>query len=468
MTYNIGVVGLGVMGQNLALNIESRGYSVAGFDLDAEKARASEKKWAGTHRMKTFSSLAHLVEALDMPRKILMMVPAGKPVDAVLAELKPLLKRGDILLDGGNSFFQDTDRRGKELDALGIRYIGSGVSGGEEGALLGPALMPGGQREAYQLVEPILTSIAAKVDGGACCGYIGRGGAGHYVKMVHNGIEYGIMQLISEAYDFMKSGLGMNAARTQKVFASWNAGEMNSYLLEISAAVLGRLDPETGEPVVEIILDKAGQKGTGKWASQNALDLGVAIPTINAALEARILSAFKDERVQASRVLQGPAGSRGGDELLPALQGAYQLAALGCYAQGFALMREASKEYGYELDFKEIARIWKGGCIIRAKVLDSIRAAFEDQPDLPNLFVAEPFRSLANRLHPQLRAIVAKAIDFGVPVLALAASIGYLDSYRRERLPANLLQAQRDYFGAHRYERIDKPRGQHFHTEWLS
>jgi len=468
MTYNIGVIGLGVMGQNLALNIESRGYSVAGFDLDSEKARASEKKWAGKPRMKTLASLARLVEALDSPRKILIMVPAGKPVDAVLAELKPLLKQGDILLDGGNSFFQDTDRRGKELEALGIRYIGSGVSGGEEGALLGPALMPGGQEDAYRLVEPILTSIAAKVDDGPCCGYIGRGGAGHYVKMVHNGIEYGIMQLISEAYDFMKSGLGMNAAQIQKVFAAWNEGEMNSYLLEITAAVLARLDPETGEPVVEVILDKAGQKGTGKWASQNALDLGVAIPTINAALEARILSAFKDERVQASKVLQGPAGSRGGEDLLAALKGAYQLASLGCYAQGFALMREASKEYGYDLDFREIARIWKGGCIIRARVLDSIRAAFAEQPDLPNLFVAEPFRSLANRLHPELRRVVARAVDMGVPVLALAASLGYLDSYRRERLPANLLQAQRDYFGAHRYERIDKPRGQQFHTEWLS
>ncbi|MFB3777926.1 MAG: NADP-dependent phosphogluconate dehydrogenase [Bryobacteraceae bacterium] len=469
MTYDIGVIGLGVMGQNLALNIESRGYSVAGFDLDSEKARASEKKWAGKSRMTTVPSLLHLVEALESPRKILMMVPAGKPVDAVLEDLKRLLKPGDILLDGGNSFFQDTDRRGKQLEALGIRYIGSGVSGGEEGALLGPALMPGGQEDAYRLVEPILTSIAAKVDDGPCCGYIGRGGAGHYVKMVHNGIEYGIMQLISEVYDFMKSGLGMNASEMQGVFAAWNQGELNSYLLEITAAVLGKLDPETGKPVVDIILDKAGQKGTGKWASQNALDLGVAIPTINAALEARILSAFKDERVQASKLLEGPAGGRAAaGEFLPALKDAYQLAVVGCYAQGFALMREASAEYGYNLDFKEIARIWKGGCIIRARMLDSMRAAFAAQPGLANLLMAEPFRSLANRLHPRLRQVVAKAVELGVPVLALAASVGYLDSYRRERLPANLLQAQRDYFGAHKYERIDKPRGQQFHTEWLS
>jgi 6-phosphogluconate dehydrogenase len=420
--------------------------------------------------MAAFPSLAAMVKALTLPRKILMMVPAGKPVDAVIQELKPLLAQGDILLDGGNSFFPDTDRRGRDLEASGIRYIGSGVSGGEEGALHGPALMPGGQEDAYRQVEPILTSIAAKVEEGPCCGYIGRGGAGHYVKMVHNGIEYGIMQLICEAYDFMKSVLGMGAAEMQRVFTAWNEGEMNSYLIEITAAVLGKLDPESGKPLVEVILDKAGQKGTGKWASQNALDLGIAIPTINAALEARILSAFKDERVPASKVLRGPAEAASGDRdpQLAMLQGALRLAALTCYAQGFALMREASKEYGYHLDFKEIARIWKGGCIIRARVLDPIRAAFAAAPDLPNLLVAEPFSRLANELEGRLRGVVGKAVEHGVPVLAMAASLGYIDSYRRPTLPANLLQAQRDYFGAHKYERIDKPRGQQFHTEWVS
>jgi 6-phosphogluconate dehydrogenase len=468
MKYDIGVVGLGVMGQNLALNMLSRGFSVAGFDLDPEKARASEKKWAGRIGMTTTPSLSDLASALVAPRKILIMVPAGKPVDAVIQDLKPLLSAGDILLDGGNSFFQDTDRRGKEVEALGIRYIGSGVSGGEEGALHGPALMPGGQEDAYRLVEPILTAIAAKVDDGPCCGYIGRGGAGHYVKMVHNGIEYGIMQLISEAYDVMRSILGMSAAEMQQVFAEWNRGEINSYLIEITAAVLGKTDSETGKPVVDIILDKAGQKGTGKWTSQNALDLGVAIPTINAALEGRILSAFKDERVAASKVLRGPAAKYDGakEALLRVLHDALRLAVLTCYAQGFALMREASREYGYDLDFKEIARIWRGGCIIRAKVLDSIRAAFAASPHLANLLVAEPFSRIANELHPQLRLIVGKAVELGVPCLGLAASLGYIDSYRRERLPANLLQGQRDYFGAHKYERIDKPRGESFHTIW--
>ena len=468
MRYDIGIAGLGVMGENLALNVESRGFSVAGFDLDPEKATAAAKKWAGKAKMATFPSLAEMVGSLTEPRRILMMVPAGKPVDAVIQDLKLHLTKGDVLIDGGNSFFQDTDRRGKELEALGIRYIGAGVSGGEEGALLGPALMPGGPEDAYRLVEPILTSIAAKVDGKACSGYIGRGGAGHYVKMVHNGIEYGIMQLISETYDLMKSLLGMDARAMHEVFAGWNKGALNSYLIEITTAVLGKMDPETGKPVVDLILDKAGQKGTGKWASQNALDLGVAIPTINAALEGRILSAIKDERMAASKVLSGPAGSYSGDReaFLAALQDALRLATLTCYAQGFALMREASKEYGYNLDLQEIARIWKGGCIIRAKVLDSIQAAFAADKNLVNLLVAEPFSRISNDLNGALRTVVSAAVEQGVPCLALAASLGYIDSYRRERMPANLLQGQRDYFGAHKYERVDQPRGKTFHTIW--
>jgi len=469
MKYDIAVVGLGVMGQNLALNIESRGFSVAGFDLDAEKAKASEKKWAGKGKMATFPSLAEMVASLSEPRKILMMVPAGKPVDAVIHDLKPHMAKGDVLIDGGNSFFQDTDRRGKELEALGIGYIGSGVSGGEEGALLGPALMPGGPEDAYRIVEPILTSIAAKVDGEACSGYIGRGGAGHYVKMVHNGIEYGIMELISEAYDIMKSLLGMDAAAMQRVFAQWNQGPMNSYLIEITADVLAKTDPETGKPVVDIILDTAGQKGTGKWASQNALDLGVSIPTINAALEGRILSAIRAERLDAAKILTGPSGGGvdGRESFLQALHDALRLSILTCYAQGFALMREASKEYSYSLDFEEIARIWKGGCIIRARVLDAMRTAFRANPALPNLLVAEPFAAISNELNGKLRAVVSKAVGQGVPCLALASSLGYIDCYRRERMPANLLQGLRDYFGAHKYERLDKPRGQFFHTEWI-
>ena len=467
--FDIGIVGLGVMGQNLALNMESRGFSVAGFDLDPDKNRASAAKFAGK-RMCTAASLAALVEFLHTPRRILLMVPAGKPVDAVIDGLKPHLVPGDILMDGGNSFFPDTDRRGKDLEAHGIRYIGTGVSGGEEGALLGPALMPGGQEDAYRLVEPIFNAIAAKVDGDPCCGYIGKGGAGHYVKMVHNGIEYAIMQLLCEAYDLMKTGLGMSAGEMQKVFAGWNQTDMNSYLIEITAAVLAKTDPESGAPVVDLILDRAGQKGTGKWTSQNALDLGIAIPTINAALEGRILSAVKDERVAASKVLRGPGSKFEGDRqaFLDAVRDALYVATFTAYAQGFSLMREASKEYGYHLRYDEIARIWRGGCIVRAKNLDRIRATFAENPELPNLMTAAAFAPMVNNLSGRLRQVVGKAAELGVPVLALCASLGYIDSYRSERLPQNLLQGQRDYFGAHKYERIDKPRGQQFHTEWLA
>ena len=466
--FNFGLVGLGVMGQNLALNIASRGFSVAGFDLDEAKRKASDTKWAGK-KMKTVGSLKELVESLDVPRRLLMMVPAGAPVDAVIADVRPLLEKGDVLIDGGNSFFLDTIRRGKELEATGISYVGMGVSGGEEGALKGPALMPGGPRTAYDRLESILTSIAATADG-PCCAYIGEGGAGHYVKMVHNGIEYGVMQLLCEAYDVMKNVLGMQPAQMGSIMAKWNQGELNSYLVEITADVLRKIHPETGKPVVDIILDRAGQKGTGKWTSQNALDLGVAIPTINAALEGRILSAYKDERMEASKVLTGPAASYDGDpeDLLSALHDALRLAIITSYAQGFALMREASKEYSFNLDFAEIARSWKGGCIVRAKLLDPIMQAFRARPDLPNLLVEGYFTKLANDLNPALRTVVQVATGSGVPCLAFSASLGYIDAYRSERLPANVLQGQRDYFGAHTYERVDKPRGEKFHTNWIA
>ncbi|HWB83661.1 MAG TPA: NADP-dependent phosphogluconate dehydrogenase [Bryobacteraceae bacterium] len=465
--YHIGIVGLGVMGQNLALNMESNGFSAAGFDLDSKKSQAAAQAFAGKN-MTTAGSPAELAASLETPRRILIMVPAGKPVDSVIHDLRPHLTTNDILIDGGNSFFPDTDRRGKELESDGIRFIGMGVSGGEEGALHGPALMPGGQEDAYRLVEPIFNAIAAKVNGEPCCGYIGKGGAGHYVKMVHNGIEYAIMQLLCEAYDIMKVSLGMDPAQMQKVFAAWNQTDMNSYLLEITADVLGKKDPESGKPMVDLILDRAGQKGTGKWTSQNALDLGIAVPTINAALEGRILSAVKDERVAASKVLRGPDRAIHGDpkSFLDTLRDGLKLATFTCYAQGFSLMREASKEYGYHLNFAEIARIWKGGCIIRAKNLDDIRAAFAANSDLVNLLVADRFVPMVNQLTAPLRTTVATAVEHGVPVLGLSASLGYIDSYRRERLPQNLLQGQRDYFGAHTYERVDKPRGQMFHTNW--
>ncbi len=467
--YDIGIVGLGVMGQNLALNMASKGFSVGGFDLDPDKNQAAAARFAG-HRMTTAASLADLADSLEVPRRILIMVPAGKPVDAVIHDVAPHLKADDILLDGGNSFFPDTDRRGKELEAAGVRYIGMGVSGGEEGALLGPAMMPGGQEEAYRLVEPILDAIAAKVDGQPCCGYIGKGGAGHYVKMVHNGIEYAIMQLICETYDLLKGGLGMSAAEMSRIFAQWNETDMNSYLLEITAAVLAKTDSETGQPLVDVILDRAGQKGTGKWTSQNALDLGVAIPTINAALEGRILSAVKDERVAAAQILQGPSKEFHGDRegLVDIVRDALKLATFTAYAQGFSLMREASKEYGYGLHFDEIAKIWRGGCIIRARVLDLMRGAFARDPELTNLMTVPEFASSVNQLSGRLRSAAAVALGLGVPALGLCASLGYIDSYRSERLPQNLLQGQRDYFGAHKYERIDQPRGRQFHTEWFS
>ncbi len=466
--YKIGIVGLGVMGQNLALNMADNGFPVAGFDLDAGKNQAAAAKFAG-REMTTASSLPGLAASLEVPRRILIMVPAGSPVDAVIRDLKPHLQPDDILLDGGNSFFRDTDRRGKELEAVGVRFIGMGVSGGEEGARRGPALMPGGQEEAYRLVEPALDAIAAKVDGQPCCGYIGRGGAGHYVKMVHNGIEYAIMQLLCEAYDLMKTGLGMGASEMRDVFEEWNAGPMNSYLLEITAAVLGKTDPETGQPMVDAILDRAGQKGTGKWTSQNALDLGVAIPTINAALEGRILSAVKDEREAAARILEGPDLRIEGDrrETIGLLRDAFQAATFTAYAQGFSLLREASREYGYGLHFDEIAKIWRGGCIIRAKILDRMRAAFAAQPEMVNLMTSGEFAPMVNELVPRLRTAAGMALEVGVPALGMCASLGYIDSYRSARLPQNLLQAQRDYFGAHKYERVDKPRGQQFHTEWL-
>jgi 6-phosphogluconate dehydrogenase len=423
--------------------------------------------------MSVATSLPELVGSLETPRRILMMVPAGKAVDADIATLKPLLAKDDILIDGGNSHFTETERRGQELEPAGIRYIGCGVSGGSEGALRGPSLMPGGPVEAYKLIEPVLTSIAAQVPTGACCAWLGKGGAGHYVKMVHNGIEYGIMQLISEVYDLMKTGLGMSAPEMRDIFAEWNQGELNSYLIEITSIVLGAKDPETGNPLIDMILDTAGQKGTGKWTSQNALDLGVAIPTINVAVDARIISSFKNERVEATKVLTGPVRHFEGDRkvFLRSLRDALRLAMLTCYAQGFALMREASREYQYNFDMAEIARIWTGGCIIRARVLEAIRAAFLERRDLPNLVVASQFMEEVNHLGPPLRWVVSRATEHGIPCLGMCASLAYIDAYRSAWLPASLVQAQRDYFGSHRYERIDKPRGQTFHaprSAWLA
>ncbi|HIC88021.1 MAG TPA: NADP-dependent phosphogluconate dehydrogenase [Anaerolineae bacterium] len=464
--YHIGMVGLGTMGASLSLNMERNGFSVVGYDIDAERTRKFITERAAGKNIAAAYSLDELMDLLEKPRRIMIMVPAGKPVDKVIEHLKPHLEPGDILIDGGNSFFQDTERRSRALEAAGLRFIGTGVSGGEYGALHGPALMPGGPESAYQLIEPIFQAIAAKVNGEPCVTYIGPRGAGHYVKMVHNGIEYGDMELIAETYDLLHRGLGFSAQELGDIFAEWNRGELSSYLIEITANIFRRVDEETGQPLVEVILDKAGQKGTGKWTSQNALDLGVPTPTINAAVEARIISAFKEERVAASKLITGPSPRYSGDrdKLTNSVRDALYAAKICSYAQGMALLREASKEYEYNLRLAEIARIWRGGCIIRAALLEDIRAAFAARPDLPNLLVYDAFREAVESRQAAWRFVVQTAVGLGIPTPAMAASLNYFDGYRSERLPANLIQAQRDYFGAHTYRRVD--REGIFHTEW--
>jgi 6-phosphogluconate dehydrogenase len=467
MAYDIGVVGLGVMGANLALNIEDHGFAVAGFDLDEAKAAAFVTLSAGAGEGATARSAADLVAMLKRPRRVLLMVPAGAPVDAAIAAVAPHLEAGDILIDAGNSHFADTERRCRELDALGFHFVGMGVSGGEEGARRGPAIMPGGQREAWDALRPILRAIAARADDGEpCVEYIGPRGAGHYVKMVHNAIEYGDMQLIAEIYDVLHRGGGLSAAELADVFAGWNRGELRSYLVEITADILRRIDPETGQPLVDVILDEAAQKGTGKWASQNALDLGAPIPTINAAVEGRILSSLKSERVAASAVLPGPSSSYTGsrEALVAAARGALYAAKITSYAQGFGLLRLASLEHDYALQPVDIAKIWRAGCIIRADLLGDIMAAYRRDGRLTNLLLDPAFRDRVVGRQASWRSVVRTAVDLGIPVLALGASLGYFDAYRTARLPANLLQAQRDYFGAHTYKRVDRPGV--FHTEW--
>lgn len=463
----IGVIGLAVMGKNLALNLESRGFSVSVYNRSRGKTdelltEATGKNLVGTYTLEEF------VESLERPRKALIMVKAGAPTDAVIEQLKPLLEPGDIIIDGGNAFFQDTRRRNEDLAAMGIRFIGTGVSGGEEGALKGPAIMPGGQRDAYDMVAPFLTAISAKVQGDPCCTYIGPDGAGHYVKMVHNGIEYGDMQLISEAYSLLRDVTGLDTKELHQVFSDWNKGELDSYLIEITSDIFTKVDRETGKPLLDVILDSAQQKGTGKWTSQSALDLGIPLSIITESVFARFLSAMKEERVAAAKVLHGPqsttfSGNREG--FIESIRKALYASKICSYAQGFAQMRIASDEFHWGLDYGAIAMIFRGGCIIRAQFLQNIKDAYDADRNLRNLLLAPYFRNIVEEYQEAWREVVAEAVRRGIPVPALSSALAYYDSYRSERLPANLLQAQRDYFGAHTYERVDKEGT--FHTQWI-
>lgn len=467
---DFGIIGMAVMGQNLALNVESKGYTVAVYNRTVSKVddfvqgKGKGKNILGAH------SLEEFISSLKKPRKIMLMVKAGVAVDEFMQKLFPLMDRGDIIIDGGNSFFADTIRRTRESEEKGFLYIGTGVSGGEEGALKGPAIMPGGSPEAWRHVKEIFQAIAAKApDGTPCCDWIGPDGAGHYVKMVHNGIEYGDMQLICEAYYLMNRVLGLDANELHNIFKEWNKGELNSYLIEITSNIFAVKDDETGKPIVDVILDTAGQKGTGKWTSQSALDLGIPAPTIAEAVFARCISALKEERVNASKVLTGPSVKfiQDKDSFIKAIRGALYASKICSYAQGFALMKAASTDYNWNLNLGRIALLWRAGCIIRARFLEHIKNAFDRDENLANLLLDPYFKEVVTKNQDDWRMVVAKSVEFGVPIPAFSSALAYYDSYRAERLPANLLQAQRDYFGAHTYERVDKPRGEFFHTEWM-
>jgi 6-phosphogluconate dehydrogenase len=465
-----GVIGLAVMGRNLALNINDHGFSVAAWNLE----QPMTDKFLAENQGRTLTgtkSLAELVGALERPRRILMMIMAGKPVDSVLEQLKPILDKGDIVIDGGNTHFQETRRREADLSKLGINFVGMGVSGGEEGARRGPALMPGGTSEAWERLKPVLESISAKTDSGPCVTHVGPDGAGHFVKMVHNGIEYGDMQLIAEAYDLMSRGLGMAAPEIGEVFATWNEGPLASFLIELSAKVLMVKDEETGKPLVDLVQDKAGQKGTGKWTAELSLDLGIPIPTITAAIDGRVLSSMKDQRVAAAKWIRGVTGAAPGTSekkaMLAAIHDALLASKICSYAQGMQLIRAGSDAYKWNISMKEMARIWKGGCIIRARLLDNIMRAYERAPDLKNLLCDEDFEGRMHDAQANWRKALGVAQTLGIPTPSFSASLAYFDSYRTARLPQNLTQAQRDAFGAHTYERTDHPERGFVHSEWL-
>ncbi len=468
---DIGLIGLAVMGENLVLNMESRGFQVSVFNRTTSVTEKFAANRGKGKKIVPTRTLEEFVQSLARPRKAQIMVKAGAPVDAVIDQLVPLLERGDIIIDGGNSLWTDTQRREKSLKERGIHFFGVGVSGGEEGALKGPSIMPGGSKEGWKALAPIYTKIAAVAEGEPCCRHMGPDGAGHYVKMVHNGIEYGDMQLICEAYAILQATINPSAAEFHEIFSEWNKGELDSFLIEITKNIFTKIDPETGTPIVDLILDKAGQKGTGRWTVGHATEMGVPLSVIGSAVEARILSSLKDERVAAAKVLSGPspapfAGDRA--EFVSAVRDALYASKIISYAQGMVQLGKAGELYDWGLNFEDIASIWRGGCIIRARFLNRITEAYHKNPALKNLVLDPFFSDILQRNQAGWRTAVQTAIEYGVAVPAFSAALAYYDSYRSERLPANLLQAQRDYFGAHTYERIDKPAGEFFHTEWFS
>jgi 6-phosphogluconate dehydrogenase len=468
-TCDIGLIGLAVMGQNLVLNMNDHGYKVCVFNRTTSKVDEFLAEEAKGTQVEGSHSVEELCSKLKSPRRVMIMVKAGDVVDKTIDSLLPFLEKGDIIIDGGNSLFTDSNRRTKDLADKGFHYIGTGVSGGEEGARFGPSIMPGGDPAAWAAVKPIFQAIAAKVeDGTPCCDWVGEGGAGHYVKMVHNGIEYGDMQLICEAYQLLKDGLGLSADEFEQVFTEWNKGDLDSFLIEISAIIFGKKDDD-GQPMVDKILDTAGQKGTGKWTAISALDMGMPVTLIGESVFARCLSALKDERVRASKVLQGPnAGKWTGDkaEFVENVRRALFCSKLISYAQGYMLLREAAKENNWNLNMGGIALMWRGGCIIRSQFLGKIKEAYDKNPSLENLLMDDFFFGVLNKYQASWRKALISAIELGVPTPAFATALAFYDGYRTERLPANLLQAQRDFFGAHTYERVDKPRGEFFHTNW--